>query len=486
MNIKLAGRLIGALLALEAFFMLPSLGLALADREKPVILSFLITMGILLFLGILLRIICRNNAPEPSYTREGMVTVALSWIVMSVLGCLPFRLSGAIPKFIDALFEMVSGFTTTGASILTDVEGLGRALLYWRSFSHWLGGMGMLVFILAVIPGSQQAGFNLNLLRAESPGPSVGKLTPRMGQTAKMLYLIYFLLTVLCVLFLLAGGMPLFDSLCTAFGTAGTGGFGIKNDSLTSYSPYIQNVVTIFMALFGVNFSVFYLLLLRKFSEVLADEELRLYVGVLGGATVLITVNILPLYGGHILESLRHAAFQVSSIMTTTGFCTADFDLWPSFSKAILLVLMILGACAGSTGGGLKMARLLLLMKELLRNIRRTLRPRSVQVVRVNNRAADENVITNTNAYLAAYCVIIMASFVLISLDGYPMETNFSAVLACFNNIGPGFGAVGPTANYSGFSDFSKAILTADMLLGRLEIFPILTLFSRYTWSRKR
>lgn len=486
MNIKLAGRLIGALLALEALFMLPSLGLALADRERPVIISFLVTMGLLLSLGVLLRVICRNNAPEPSYTREGMVTVALSWIMMSVLGCLPFRLSGAIPRFIDALFEMVSGFTTTGASILTDVEGLGRALLYWRSFSHWLGGMGMLVFILAVIPGSQQAGFNLNLMRAESPGPSVSKLTPRMGQTAKVLYLLYFLLTVLCVLFLLAGGMPLFDSLCTAFGTAGTGGFGIKNDSLASCSPYIQNVVTIFMALFGINFSVFYLLLLRKFSEVLADEELRLYIGVFGGATVLITVNILPLYGGRILESLRHAAFQVSSIMTTTGFCTADFDLWPSFSKSILLVLMILGACAGSTGGGLKMARLLLLIKELLRNIRRTLRPRSVQVVRVNSHATDENVIKNTNAYLAAYCVIIMVSFVLISLDGYPMETNFSAVLACFNNIGPGFGAVGPTANYSGFSDFSKAILTADMLLGRLEIFPILTLFSRYTWSRKR
>ncbi|MDD6033607.1 MAG: TrkH family potassium uptake protein [Oscillospiraceae bacterium] len=486
MNLKLVGRTLGIIWTLEALFMLPSLGLAIYDREPGVIRAFLITIGLLLLLSGGLWLLCRSKQSEPSYTREGMVTVGFSWISMSALGCLPFCISGQIPSYVDALFEMVSGFTTTGASILRDVEALSRALLYWRSFSHWLGGMGMLVFILAVVPGSRHAaGYNLNLMRAESPGPSVSKLTPRMGQTAKTLYFLYFILTVLCVIFLLAGGMPLFDSLCTAFGTAGTGGFGIRNDSMAGYSPYLQNVCTVFMALFGVNFGVFYLLLLKQLSAVFRDEEVRMYFGILIVSTLLITLNIMPMTDGGFWASLRHAAFQVSSITTTTGFCTTDFNLWPSFSKAILFTLMIFGACAGSTGGGIKTARLLILMKEMRRNIRRTLRPRSVQTIRVNERPIDENVVRGVNAYMAAYWALILTSFILVSLDGFSFETNLSAVIACFNNIGPGFDMVGPAANYADFSNGVKLILTADMLLGRLELFPLLTLFSRYTWSRK-
>ena len=403
---------------------------------------------------------------------------------MSLVGCLPFWISQEIPHFVDAFFEIVSGFTTTGASIVPVVEDLSKGILYWRSFSHWVGGMGVLVFLLAIVPGGKGSGFTMHLLRAESPGPDVGKLVPQMRKTAAILYIIYIVLTVLDTVFLLLGGMPFFEALCHAFGTAGTGGFGVKNDSFTSYSPYLQNVTTVFMLLFGVNFSCYYLLLLKQFRNVFKDEELRTYIGIVLGSILLIVWNLQGVYGS-LEETIRHAAFQVASIVTTTGYATADFDLWPSFSKTILLCLMVVGASAGSTGGGLKVGRLMLLLKGMRRNIRQLLNPRRVEVVRNNGKAVDEKILTNTNAYLAAYILIIFGVFAIISLDGFSTGTNFSAVLACFNNIGPGLEAVGPTCNFSAYSDLSKLVLSWAMLAGRLEIFPILVLFSRDTWKRR-
>ena len=483
MNYKIIGKFIARIVAIETLFLLPALGISLGYREMAAIKGFLLSIPIMLVFSGILFLLCRreNGRFGP---REGFVCVAASWTVMSLLGCLPFLFSGAIPKFIDAFFEIVSGFTTTGSSILSDVEALPKGLLYWRSFSHWVGGMGVLVFLLAVTPvDGGEKGFTMHLLRAESPGPEVGKLVPKMRHTATILYLIYIAMTVLNVGFLLLGKMPLFDALCTAFGTAGTGGFGIKNDSMASYSPYIQWVTTVFMFLFGINFSCYYLLLLRQIRGVFRDQELRLYLGLAAASITLITLNILPLYKA-LGESVRHAAFQVSSIMTTTGFATTDFDLWPGFSKGILMMLMVIGACAGSTGGGLKCARVLLLWKSLRRNVRQSLNPRKVMLVKSGGRIVDEKVLANTNAYLAAYVVIIIISYLLISLDGFSVGTNLTAVIACFNNIGPGLEAVGPTCNFSAFSPLSKTVLILDMLAGRLEIFPILILLSRSTWKK--
>ena len=483
MNFKMMGRFLSQIIGIEAAFMLPALFISMGYGEQNAVLGFLYTLGIMIFVGGILFLLCRK-AERLFGAREGLVCVSFSWIVLSLLGCLPFFFSGAIPSFVDALFEIVSGFTTTGASILSDVEALPNGLLYWRSFSHWLGGMGVLVFLLAISSSSgRDKGFTMHLLRAESPGPDVGKLVPRMKQTAMILYVIYIVMTIINVIFLLAGGMSFLEALCTAFGTAGTGGFGVKNDSIASYSPYIQNVCTVFMFLFGVNFSCYYLLLLRQIRGVFKDEELRLYFGIALLSIVLIVLNIRPLYTST-GETIRHAAFQVSSIMTTTGFATTDFDLWPSFSKGILLALMVIGASAGSTGGGLKVARVLLIFKSLRRSIRRVLNPQKVLVVRNNGRTVDEKVLDNTNAYLAAYVIIIILSFLTISLDGFSTGTNISAVLACFNNIGPGLEAVGPTCNYGAYSILSKLVLIVDMLAGRLEIFPILVLLSRSTWKR--
>ena len=483
MNYKMIGRFIGQITALEAVFMIPALLISLFCGESAALFGFLVTLGILIAVSLLLLLTCRS-AGQLFGAKEGLVCVGLSWVILSLLGCLPFWLSREIPRFIDAFFETVSGFTTTGSSILADVEALSKGLLYWRSFTHWVGGMGVLVFLLAVAPGGKgDRGFTMHLMRAESPGPEVGKLVPKLRQSAMILYLIYIVMTVLDVLFLLAGGMSLFEAVCTAFGTAGTGGFGIKNDSIASYSPYIQNVCAVFMFLFGINFSCYYLLLLRQVRSVFKDEELRFYFGLAALSVVLIVLNVRPMYGS-LGETIRHAAFQVSSIMTTTGFATTDFDLWPSFSKGILLMLMVVGACAGSTGGGLKCARVLLLFKNLRRNIHRTLNPKKVELVRNNDRIMDERTLSNTDAYLVAYVIIILVSFLVISLDGYSTATNFSAVIACFNNIGPGLEAVGPTCNFGGFSVLSKLVLIMDMLAGRLEIFPILVLFSRGTWRK--
>ena len=485
MNFKMMGRFIAQIITIEALFMLPALGISLFSGEWGAAMGFGWTLGIILVLAAVLFALCRK-AGKIFGAREGLVCVALGWIALSLLGCLPFVISGEIPNFVDALFEIVSGFTTTGSSILRDVEALSRGLLYWRSFSHWLGGMGVLVFLLAFTGGKGQ-GFTMHLLRAESPGPDVGKLVPKMRTTAVILYIIYIVMTILNIVFLVIGDMPLFEAVCTALGTAGTGGFGIKNDSIGSYSPYLQNVTTIFMILFGVNFSCYYLLLLlRQFRSVFGDEELRTYIGIILGAIVLITANLfLCGYYPTLGETVRHASFQVGSIITTTGYSTTDFDLWPSFSKTILLCLMVVGASAGSTGGGLKVARLLLLVKGLRRNIRRMLNPRKVEVVRNNGNVVSEQILDNTNAYLAAYVLILFIVFAIISLDGFSVGTNFSAVLCTFNNIGPGLEAVGPTCNFGAYSNLSKLVLSWAMLAGRLEIFPILVLFSKDTWKNR-
>ena len=483
MNFKMIARIYAMILLIEAVFMIPAVGIGFGYGEFQAAVAFLISMAILLAVAGLFALLSKN-AEKTFRAKEGLVCVGTSWIWMSLLGCLPFYFSREIPSYIDALFEIVSGFTTTGASILSDVEALSKCLLYWRSFSHWVGGMGVLVFLLALVPVSgKNQGFTMHLLRAESPGPDVGKLVPKMRQTAMVLYVTYVAITILAFLFLIFGKMPVFDAVCTALGTAGTGGFGIKNDSMASYSPYIQNVCTVFMLLCGINFSCFYLLMIRQVRAVFKDEELRLYLGVVAVSILLITVNIASFYDT-IGESLRHAAFQVASIITTTGFATVNYDLWPSFSKGILLVLMLIGACAGSTGGGIKCARILLLLKGVRRNVAQMMHPQKVQVVRVNGKTVDERILSNTNAYLAIYITILVVSFLLIGLDGFSTTTNFSAVMACFNNIGPGFDAVGPACNFSAFSPFSKLILIVNMLAGRLEIFPILILLSPKTWKR--
>ena len=474
------GRFFAQILSIEGIFMIPALLIGLFQGETEAMYAFLITMGIIALVAALLFLLCKG-APSAFYAKDGLVCVGLSWIVLSLIGCLPFYISREIPRYVDAFFEMVSGFTTTGASIVPDVEALSKCILYWRSFSHWLGGMGVLVFLLAFTGGKGQ-GFTMHLLRAESPGPNVGKLVPKMRTTAAILYIIYVVMTVINVIFLLIGDMPLFEAVCHAFGTAGTGGFGLKGDSFASYSPYLQNVTTVFMILFGVNFSCYYLLLLRQFGSVFKDEELRLYIGIIFAAIVMIAIDIRDMYPT-LEETVRHASFQVGAIITTTGYSTTDFDLWPSFSKTMLLLLMISGACAGSTGGGIKVARLLLLFKGLRRNIRQMLNSRKVEVVRNNNSIVDEKIMTNTNAYLAAYVVILFTIFLIISLDGFSIGTNFSAVLCTFNNIGPGIEAVGPTCNFSGYSDLSTIVLSLGMLAGRLEIFPMLVLFSKNTWK---
>ena len=482
MNFKMMGRFLAQILSIEGIFMIPALAISLYCGDTMAVKGFLWAMALIIGCVAMLAMICRG-APSAFYAKEGLVCVGASWIVLSAVGCLPFWISREIPVFVDAFFEMVSGFTTTGASIVPAVEELSKGILYWRSFSHWLGGMGVLVFLLAFTGGKGQ-GFTMHLLRAESPGPSVGKLVPKMRTTAAILYVIYVVMTILNVVFLLLGDMPLFEAVCHAFGTAGTGGFGIKNDSIASYSPYLQNVTTVFMILFGVNFSCYYLLLIKQWKNVFGDEELRAYLGIILGSILLIALNTRGMYAT-LEETVRHASFQVGSIITTTGYATVDFDLWPSFSKTILLCLMVVGASAGSTGGGLKVARLLLLLKGVRRNIRRMLNPRRMEVVRNNGSVVSETILDNTNAYLSAYVVIIFLVFLIISLDGFSVGTNFSAVLCTFNNIGPGLEAVGPTCNFSAYSNLSKLVLSWAMLAGRLEIFPMLILFSRNTWRNR-
>lgn len=479
-------RIISFILIVEAVFMLPAMLLCAFGGQSSSAVAFLITVGIILAAASGLWLVSRK-ARKGFYSRDGLVCVGFSWLIMSLFGALPFAISGEIPKYIDAVFEIASGFSTTGASILNDVEALSHGMLLWRSTSHWLGGMGVLVFLLALVPISgRNDGFTMHLLRAESPGPDVGKLVPRMKQTATILYGMYILLTVLDFIFLIIGGMPVFDAVCIAVGTAGTGGFGVLNSSIGGYSPYIQVVCTVFMFLFGVNFTCYYLLFCGKIKNVLKDEELRWYLGTALFAIVSITVTLLiakqyDTFG----ETLRHSAFQVGSLLSSTGFATTDFDQWPAFAKAILFCLMFVGASAGSTGGGFKIGRGLLVAKILRRNVRQVLYPNRIESVRLNGRVVDETVLRNTNAYLCAYVIIILVSFLLVSIDGFSTTTNLTAVVSCFNNMGPGLEGIGPTLNYSGYGVFSKIVLIFDMLAGRLEIFPILVLFSRSAWRRK-
>ncbi|MDD3193445.1 MAG: TrkH family potassium uptake protein [Oscillospiraceae bacterium] len=484
MNLRMISNLIGKILLIELIALAPPAAISLYYQETDALKAFLITMIVLAAVGFLL---CSARPKVRAfYAAEGFVVTALSWLVISVFGALPFYLSGAIPSPVDAFFEVVSGFTTTGASILSDIEALPMGLLYWRSFTHWLGGMGVLVFLLAITSFGDGEGHSLHLLRAESPGPDVGKITPKLRQGALMLYVIYIALSVIEVIFLLCGGMPLFDSLCTMFGTAGTGGFSIKNASMAAYpSVYLQNVVTVFMALFGVNFSVFFLLLMRDFSQALRDEELRCYLGIMVGSIALITLNIHSQYQSW-ETALHHAAFQVSSIMTTTGYATVDFNNWPEFSRTILIILMFVGASAGSTGGGMKVSRLVICFKAAAKEISRMLHPKAVRVIRLNCKALDTRVIRRVNVFMTVYFFTVALSFLILSIDNFGMVTNFTAVVSCLNNIGPGLELVGPTGNYSHFSNLSKLILAVDMLLGRLEFFPLLILFSPSTWRRRK
>ena len=485
MNFKFVLRIISHILLVEVALMAPSLFISLFLHERSA-KAFLMTMGINVIIAIILYVYTRNAKKGRFYAREGLVTTSLTWILMSLLGALPFYFSGFIPNYVDAFFETVSGFTTTGSSILLDIESLDKGLLFWRSFTHWIGGMGVLVFLMSIVSlGNKNQGFSLHILRAESPGPTVGKMVPRMKKTAEILYILYFALTFFNVVFLVIGGMSLFEACCTAFGTAGTGGFGIKNDSLTSYSPYIQYVTTVFMLLFSINFSIYYILILKKFKEAFKDEEFKLFWFIVISSILIITINVHKLYPT-LSETFRNVAFSVASIISTTGYGIADFNLWPSLSKSILVILMLLGACAGSTGGGLKQIRLLLLIKSLRKNLHKSLHPSEVKAVLVNGKAMDDDTLQTTNAYLIAYVFIIVLSFLIISLDGFSFETNLTAIIATFNNIGPGLDMVGPTGNYAAFSNMSKLVMCADMLAGRLEIYPMLILLSKTTWKRAR
>lgn len=484
MNYRMIVRLLCATLNIVAAFLLPPLLISLYCGETASAIAFLETILLTLALGAP----AWMKKPKKSafYAREGYVVVALAWVLVSLIGALPFYLSGSIKSFVDCLFETVSGFTTTGASILKDVEVLPYGILYWRSFTHWLGGMGVLVFLLAIAPLSTGSGDSLHIMRAESPGPQVSKLVPKTRQSARILYEIYIGMTILEILLLLLGGMSLFEAVTISFGTAGTGGFAVKNSSMASYSPYIQWIVTIFMALFGVNFGVYYLLLMRSFRKAIHNEEMKFYFRLILISVGIVTIAILPLYGGSFADSLRHASFQVVSIMTTTGYATADYDVWPQICRMLLVMLMIVGACAGSTGGGVKCSRILIMAKSLRLSVRQMLHPNDVSCVRIDNEPVSQHTVSHVFAFLSAYSIIAVLSMLLVSADGFSFETNLSAVMACLNNIGPGLHIVGPTGNYSGFTDFVKILLSVDMLIGRLEIFPIVILLIPSNWKRAR
>ena len=481
MNYKKVFSTLGMMLiALAALLVLPII-VALIYRETS-LWAFLGTAIGSLAVGAALVLIFRTKK-QVIYAKDGFAITALSWLVLSAAGALPFYLTGEIPSYVDALFETVSGFTTTGASIVTEITAMSRACLFWRSFTHWVGGMGVLVFVMAIIPNLSDR--SIHLMRAEMPGPIVGKIVPRAKDTAKILYLIYVVLTLVQVVFLLAGGMDLFDSVVHSLGTAGTGGFGIKPDSVGGYSPYLQWVITIFMLIFGINFNLYYLILIRRFKSALRSNELWCYIGIVAFSTLAITANIYKLCGGF-GESLRHSAFQVASIITTTGYSTTDFDLWPEFSKAILFILMFIGGCAGSTAGGLKVSRVMILVRMIGREIRQMLRPRSVNTVKLEGKQIEDATLRNCGTYFALYIVCYLCIFLALTVfDSFDFETNFTAVSACFNNVGPGFGAVGPASSFAGYSDGSTLVLTFAMLLGRLEIFPLIITLSPSTWMKK-
>ena len=479
MNYRMLGYVLGRIFMVEAALLLPPSIVAVIYGEWSCLFAFVVTAVGLAVLGLVLGL--RSPANTAIYAREGLVIVALAWVLMSVFGALPFIISGDIPFFVEAFFETVSGFTTTGSSILRDVEAMSYSMLFWRSFTHWVGGMGVLVLAIAILPSTGNA---LYLMQAECPGPQVGKLVPKGKTSALYLYLIYGVLTLVTVILLFTGGMPLFDSVCHAMGIAGTGGFGIKNDGVSYYnSPYLEGVITVTMILFGVNFTLYYYLLIRRFREVRKNTELRIYFCIIAAATGLIMLNIQPIYHS-VGKCFRYAVFQVASIMTSTGFATADYNNWPLFSQMILLLLMFIGACGGSTGGGFKVQRFVILWKSGFASLRKMVHPNSVNQVKSDDKILRSEVLQHVLSYLILYLGLVIASFLLISLDDMDFGTAVSAVSTCINNIGPGMNRVGPMENFSFLSDFSKMVLSADMLLGRLEIFPILVLLSPSVWRK--
>ena len=480
MNIKLTLKTIGQVLLVESALMLIPLAVALLCGGGDA-MAILISLVITAAAGELLSLLRPRS--DNLRAREGFAVVALGWILVSFFGCLPFRLHGCIPKLVDAYFETVSGFTTTGATILTDVEVLPKGLLFWRSFSHWVGGMGVLVLSLALLP--KMGARSIHLMRAESPGPSVDKLVPRVGNNAKILYYLYISLTAAMLVCLLLTGMNLYDALIHTFGAAGTGGFSNYNASVGAFdSPAAEIITGVFMALFGVNFSIYYYILRRNWGAVKHNSELWTYLAMMLVSSVVIAVNILPMYGHNFFTSLRYSFFQVSSIMTTTGYATADFDLWPQLSRTILTALMLVGASAGSTGGGLKVVRMQLLVKSGIREIRHTVHPKSVNTIKMDGRTVSDSVLNGVQSFFFMYILVLIVSVLLISFDGYDLETNLTAVLSALSNIGPGFNLVGPTRNFSIFSDFSTFVLSMDMLIGRLEIFPMLMLAAPSAWRQ--
>lgn len=480
MNSSMIRYLLGSVLKIEGVLLLLPCLVSLCYQER-VGLIYLSVAALCFLLGVAMTV--KKPKDTVFYLKEGCVTTALSWIFMSFFGALPFWLSREIPSLTDALFETVSGFTTTGASILEDVEALSRTALFWRSFTHWIGGMGVLVFLLAII--SLSGGSHINLLRAESPGPSVGKLVPKMKHTARILYLIYLGMTLIKVVLLLAGKMPLFDALTTSFGTAGTGGFGIKADSIGGYSPYLQWVVTIFMIAFGVNFNAYYFILFHNAKKAFRMEEVRCYLGIIAAAIVVLLLDTVKIYG-NIPDALRHSAFQVGSIITTTGFSTVDFDLWSQTSKTVLVLLMFIGACAGSTGGGIKVSRFIILVKTIFKELNSYIHPRSIKKITYDDRPIEHEVMRSTNVYFITFVLLFTASVLVISFEGWDLTTNFTAVAATINNIGPGLELVGPSRNFAFFSPLSKYVLIFDMLAGRLELFPLLILFHPAVWRELR
>lgn len=441
-----------------------------------------IYFSIVSVLSFIIGAIIVHKKPQDNvfYLKEGCIITALSWIILSFFGALPLWISGEIPCFTDAVFEIASGYTTTGSTICPNVEALSHATNFWRCFTHWVGGMGVLVFLLAIVPLS--GGSHINLMRAESPGPSVGKLVPRLRQTARLLYIIYFGLTIVEFIFLVCGQMPVFDAICSSVGTAGTGGFGIKNDSFASYSTYCQVVVTIFMILFGVNFNAYYFITLRQFKKAFSMEEVRWYFIIIFASITIITLNIVSLVG-NVFVAIKDAAFQVGAIITTTGFATADFDTWPVLSKTILVILMFVGACAGSTGGGIKISRFIISIKTVFKELQSYLHPKLIKKIKMDGRTVEHEVIRSTNVYFMTYFIIFVVSLLLISLEGKSVLTNFTAIAATLNNIGPGLEAVGPTQNFASYSILSKWVMIFDMLAGRLELFPMLMLVYPGIWK---
>lgn len=444
--------------------------------------SFVVTMGLLVIIGL---IGSRIKPPKLSiYAKEGYFIVAFAWILISLFGALPFYLSGSIPSLVDAFFETVSGFTTTGATILREIESLPKSILFWRSFTHWIGGMGILVFVIAIMPKTESS--SMHIMRAEVPGPTVGKLVSKLRASARILYGIYFVMCLVQFVLLCAGGMPVFDSIVTTFSTAGTGGFAILNNSIEGYNNlYFEMVIAVFMLLFGVNFNLYYLLAAKQFKQAFKSEELRTYLGIIFGSTLIITLSLIISGKHEIGNSFRYAFFQVVSIITTTGFTSTNFDHWPVITKLIICFLTVVGACAGSTGGGIKVSRLMILFKGGIRDLRKAINPRSVETVKIDKKTVEEPVVRSVSMFFGTFMIITAVSTLVVALDGRDIVTTFTAVLTCMGNVGPGLGAVGPAGNFADFSILSKLILCFDMLAGRLELLPMIMIFSPYAWSRK-